>query len=898
MTQLIDQPTRVTERTANLRDLIVTSNVEIITDFGILPPFSTIDHYPVFATLDISPPTFPHNSITIWDYNRLDAEKLTQHLINTDWDMILNGDINNSTEKFTEVILEAASQSIPTKTIHSRPKDKPWMNSYLKHNMRKRDRLFRLALKRQNPEDWNQWKSQRNYVSLLNRRQRDQHIQTTAGKLLDQKHNPFKYHRTLKTLIGRKKGLIIPPLDTPDGETITDEQHKANLLNDNFASQTKLGETPALPNIDMNTDVGPVPALSQITVEEQEVLKLLNSLDVHKSTGPDHLPAKILKMCALLIYEPLTKLFNKSLSTATFPTFWKVANITPIFKNKDSASNPLNYRPISLLSCLSKILEKIVFNRIYEHLTTNKLLSDKQSGYRPHHSTQLQLAHMTHKLYESLDQGHDFTTVYLDITKYFDKIWHAGLLYKCKTDFSITDKVCDWLKSYLTDRRHRVRLGNTYSTLQTINAGCPQGSILGPLLAILYLDGLADKTENTALFYADDISLFSSHSTRNLDHVQESLQRDLNIIDNYGKQWAITFSPTKTICQTFTNKARHPTPTLTFAGQIIPTTDSHKHLGLTLSSDLRFHNHVNEIIRKVNIALSPLYTVASKLPRSLLENIYTTYIRPYFDYCDAIFDGHLTAYDEHRLETLQNRAARLITGTYFRTSTDKLRLELGLDRLTTRREMHRLTLFWHLSRCTFVPDYIKQTLPLPRHTDTVRTLRNSNTLTLPYNRTSRFQKSFIPNTTRKWNTLPPNISSQQSSRAFKKEITTLLGTKHPPIYYSIGSKRGNTIHTQLRLGNSDLNAHQFQIQKSPHPHCQCGHKTETTSHFMLHCPLYAPLRQTLFKNISTELSTDFTHFTTTLQYETLIHGTHINISSSRRVAYLFQKYISDTKRFS
>jgi len=233
----------------------------------------------------------------------------------------------------------------------------------------------------------------------------------------------------MKTLIGRKKGLIIPPLDTPDGETITDEQQKANLLNDNFASQTQLGETPSLPDIDTDTDVAPVPALSQITVEEQEVLKLLNSLDVHKSTGPDKLPTKIIKMCALLIYEPLTKLFNMSLNTATFPTIWKVANITPIFKNKDSASNPLNYRPISLLPCLSKFLERIVFNRIYEHLTTNHLLSDKQSGYRPHHSTQLQLAHMTHELYKSLDQGHDFTAVYLDITKYFDKIWHAGLLH-------------------------------------------------------------------------------------------------------------------------------------------------------------------------------------------------------------------------------------------------------------------------------------------------------------------------------------------------------------------------------------------------------------------------------------------------------------------------------------
>ena len=295
---------------------------------------------------------------------------------------------------------------------------------------------------------------------------------------------------------------------------------------------------------------------------------------------------------------------------------------------------------------------------------------------------------MTHNLYKALDQKHDFTAVYLDITKYFDKIWHAGLLYKCETDFYISGTVLDWLKSYLTDRRHRVKIGDALSTTKTINTGCPQGSILGPLRAILYLDGLTDKTENTALFYADDISLYASYTAQNKTVAQASIQRDLNLIEKYGKQWAITFSPAKTISQIFSNNNHHTPLTLVFGGQHIPSVDSHRHLGLILSKDLRFHDHINEIIRKVNIAMSPLYPIASKLSREILANLYTTYIRPYFDYCDIVYDGHLTAYDERRLETAQNRAARLTTGALYRTSTDKLRLELGWDRLSTRREIH------------------------------------------------------------------------------------------------------------------------------------------------------------------------------------------------------------------
>ena len=210
--------------------------------------------------------------------------------------------------------------------------------------------------------------------------------------------------------------------------------------------------------------------------------------------------------------EPLTRLFNKSLSLSKFPKLWKEANISPIYKRKGTASDPQNYRPVSLLCCLSKILEKIVFKHIYNHLTENSLLSDKQSGYRPHHSTQLQLTYMTDNLYKALDRRRDFTAVYLDVTKYFDRIWHAGLLFKCEHDYFITDSLLDWLKSYLTDRRQKVRVGDTLSTSVTINAGCPQGSILGPLLALIYLDGLPDKLTNTALLYADDILLYASHT--------------------------------------------------------------------------------------------------------------------------------------------------------------------------------------------------------------------------------------------------------------------------------------------------------------------------------------------------------------------------------------------------
>ena len=225
----------------------------------------------------------------------------------------------------------------------------------------------------------------------------------------------------------------------------------------------------------------------------------------------------------------------------------KKANVKPIFKNKGSASDPTGYRPISILSALSKIFEKIVFKNIYDHITHHALLTEKQSGYRRNHSTELQLHYLTHNLYKALDSGSDFTAVYLDISKYFEKIWHRGSLHKCENEFMITGRLLHWLKSYLSDRIQRVQIRNSFSHPRKINAGCPKGSVLGPFLALIYLNDLSNQTHNDVLFFADDTSLYASHNAHSLLTTQRSLQHDLDEIHKYVREWVITFNTTKTI---------------------------------------------------------------------------------------------------------------------------------------------------------------------------------------------------------------------------------------------------------------------------------------------------------------------------------------------------------------
>ena len=382
----------------------------------------------------------------------------------------------------------------------------------------------------------------------------------------------------------------------------------------------------------------------------------------------------------------------------------------------------------------------------------------------------MQLLYLTHQLYSALDQNLDFTTVHLDIRKYFDRIWHDALLQKCEQRCGITGTLLQWLRSYLSDRSQIVKIGNAFSKPQKLSAGVPQGSVLGPLLALIYLSDLSGMTENDVLYYADDSTLYTSHPHDSPVH-ELALQRDLDTISRFGIDWAISFSGPKTIQQTFTTKRDIRAPQLTFDGQRIQPVPSHKHLGLTFSTDLRFHDHVNTIIKTINYQLGPVYAVAKFLPRQILCDIYTTYIQPHFDYCDVIYDCNISIADTTRLQTLHNRIARLITGTMRRTSTDRLLDELGWVRLQTRRKIHRLAYFHRLFyNNPPLPSYISSMLPDNKLNRAGKSLRSPMSLTNCKTRLSSFHNAFIPSTTRFWNQLSESVRQTTSVSSFSKLI--------------------------------------------------------------------------------------------------------------------------------
>ena len=904
LTQLIKTATRIQNSTHNLRDLAMVDRPELVKNATVAPTFSKLDHLPIIITLSLSTSDNYHKPpiTSVWDFNNANIDEMIRALSATNWDEIAQVTIDEGVDLLSAAILHAAENSIPKKTVRAR-NNKPWFSAELRREMRRRDRLFRRAQKKGAERDWTNWRNQRNLVTSLNRQLKNDHLKRKVNVLIENRQNPYKYHKILKSITGFNKNVSLPPLIVGD-DIVSNDEEKAEAFNEYFCSQTNISirnhhiETLQKYKSD-HTKTKHTFSFSSIT--PREVIQAINAMDSSKACGPDKIPTKLIKMTAAYIADPLSKLFNKSVQEGKYPRGWKTATVKPVFKGKGSPSEPESHRPISLLPCLSKIFEKLIFARIYTHLNDHSLLTPRQSGYRPGNNTELQLTYLTDRLYRSLDSGNDYTIVYLDISRYFEKIWHEGLLAKCDAEFGIRGNHLEWLNSYLTNRQQVVQVGHSISKPRNLAAGVPQGSVLGPLLAIMYLNGLSRVTVNEMLFFADDSSLHTSHNSHNCEYIEKSLQNDLKSIKEYGDDWIITFNASKTSQQTFTQKTKTKVPALTFDGISIPIKDNHKHLGVTMSSDLRFKSHVNQILLKFNRTLSPLYPIASMLPRHILLNIYKIYIRPHLDYCDAIYDGHLTVADKSRLEKAQNRAARLITATPRRTPTAGLLAELGWSPLEVRRRKHKLQLYHKIKFDKSTPTFIADIIPHSRQSESERNLRSTqrSLLTVPRVRSSAFAKAFIPATTKLWNEIPSDLRQQTSYKLFKKGLREVLDVENSSNpYLSLGYKIGNTLHTKLRLQSSDLNEHRYKLGKTDSPKCLCGASREDTNHFLLSCPMFSAERNDMFRQLSAALNLNFQDISQRRKIQIMLYGAERGRNADITIAKIFQCFLQRTQRFT
>jgi hypothetical protein len=475
-----------------------------------------------------------------------------------------------------------------------------------------------------------------------------------------------KYWQIAKQVYGSKKIIGIPAL-IDENKTITTSIEKAVCLNNYFAIQQ------TQPPLRFNQQLAPIQFLTESRLEliqttKEDVLKILKGLDVGKAMGPDGISNRLIKETSTAISEPLSTLFNKSFMMGKVPKIWKEANLSPIFKKNDK-SLVSNYRPISLLSCIGKVQERIVYMHLYKYLKENQLLTWKNSGFKELDSAINQLLFITDKIHKALEAGREICMVFLDVFKAFDCVWHSGLLHKVRC-MGIEGRLFDWLCNYLKDRKIRVVLNGQTSEWKNTTAGVPQGSILGPLLFLIFVNDITNGIETDIHLFADDTSLMEIIDNYNDSYAK--MNRDLDRLNTWADRWLVTFNATKTVYLKISRKINAtPNPILQLNGENIKEVQNHKHLGLTFNDSLTWSNHIENLTTKASRCVGLLRRICYEVPRNCLETLYKSMILPILEYGDIIFDGSSDLLME-RLEKVQRHAALTCTGAYKHTKHTKL----------------------------------------------------------------------------------------------------------------------------------------------------------------------------------------------------------------------------------
>ena len=336
-----------------------------------------------------------------------------------------------------------------------------------------------------------------------------------------------------------KSTSLIPELLKPDGSKTSSDSEKAEILNNFFSSVfTHDDEHENAPQLE--TAAEDITPLCSIETTEEEVYKLLSSLDISKSAGPDGIHPRFLQELKDSLTTPITIIFNKSLQEATVPTDWKSAKVVPIFK-KGSRASVGNYRPVSLTSVLCKLLEKIIRDRVENHLACHNLLSPYQYGFRKGRNCTTQLLTAMDSWTKSVNDGIDTDIILLDFAKAFDKVPHTHLINKLH-HYGIQGNVKLWITDFLSHRQQQTCVNNNFSDFCDVTSGVPQGSVLGPTLFLLYINDLPDCVSSDVLIFADDTKIFRKIHTPDDVII---LQKDLDSLFEWSSKWKLCFNASK-----------------------------------------------------------------------------------------------------------------------------------------------------------------------------------------------------------------------------------------------------------------------------------------------------------------------------------------------------------------
>jgi ribonuclease HI len=690
-----DQDTFYSRRwmTTSTPDLaFATGNLAWKTERKVKCQLAGSDHRPIKLEIDLlfkpkDIQTFPR-----WNYKKADWDEFAR--LSDDYTGKIKTDVynpNQPTNSFIAGILKAASESIPR---GARKDYKPYWNEELQNLENAVEESRKEA--ESNP-------SVENNIALkaatarcrkaYNQAARSSWREKTASLNMDKNGN--KLWTLMKSLNGERRKAA--PIVVKKGDDFVSGQAAANCFIDNYEEVSNLDvpeerKKQVKDEINVLRQQEDAPEYMNSTLSLQELEKAIGTLKDCKSPGPDKITNEMLKHMGPKAKRVLLEIFNKSWKSGHVPQAWREAHMVPIHKKGKDKSNTGSYRPISLTSCVGKVLERMINSRLMWHLEKNKLLSKYQAGFRQDHSTEDQAAHVAQMIEDSFQDKKHTLAVWVDLEKAFDKVWKDGLRLKLQR-CGVRGCMYKWISQFLHNRNARVQMGGSYSRKKILTEGVPQGGVLSPTLFLIFInDVLNDLPRGVhGAMYADDLILWCTEES--IGTARYRLQEALNLLERWTKLWLVKINATKTTYSIFTLSTKMQTANLRINGELLKKEDTPTYLGVTYDQRLTWKAQTEQAETRAKLRLNLMRRLAGTTwgaDAKILKTVYTGSVRPALEYGMA---ASCTTAKSHfdRLNRVQNQATRLITGGMRSTPIQALEETTGLQSLEDRRDVKVLT---------------------------------------------------------------------------------------------------------------------------------------------------------------------------------------------------------------
>jgi hypothetical protein len=657
------------------------------------------------------------------------------------------------------------------KRKHSDNLGAPWLTKGLLKSIKKKNRLYKQFIKTPNSIRESRYKIFRNKLTHVIRKAKRSYYES---KFESAKNDLKLTWKLINEVINKRNNKpSIPTRFLSDNETLTDPTKIAERFCSFF---TNVGPTLAkkIPPVDVSfrsflIENNNAPIIIKPT-DVNELRHICKAFKSGKAPGVDNVPTHIIKNSFDLISEPLVKLINLSLSTGVFPDKLKIAQIIPIYKSGESDS-VTNYRPISLLTSFSKFFEKVMHNRLSDFIERYEIIYCCQFGFRKNHSTSLALTHLVNKITTAIDRKEVTAGVFLDLSKAFDTLNHEILLAKLQ-HYGINGLTLKWIKSYLMGRKQFVQIKESRSSEQTIVCGIPQGSILGPLLFILYINDISNASTLTeSLIFADDTSIFYSHSDPN--YLESVMNEELQMFDVWMKCNKLSVNIKKTNYVIFKSSKKKIPHNFIFCygNEILKQENTTKFLGVYIDQHLTWKDHISHICKKISKSVGIIYRSRFYLSTKTKLSLYYTLIYPYITYCNIAWSSTYVT-NVNRIFYLQKRAVRAITNSNFRAHSTPLFSQLGILDIFKVNSLY-IARFMFCYNSQLLPPIFFDLFARNNqiHNYNTRSAMNYRTHTC---RTNLKQFTILYQGPKIWNSLPTNIKDSLSLYSFKKTMIEFL----------------------------------------------------------------------------------------------------------------------------